>query len=191
MKADVIRRAVAGVALAASIVVMVDAQAPTPAGVIAPLERFAGTWFEISAYGSWWQRRCVRDTTLAVTPRSENDADLRSRCRTVVGHRGERCAGLLPGQWGRRPMACPLRAGGLPAVAGAWADFWVLGHDARPELVRGRRAGPSAPGGVLPTVALDESAVAQAMGLARQAGFEIVRLVRAMHDPDEWRTPRE
>jgi lipocalin len=40
------------------------------------------------------------------------------------------------------------------------------------------------------TVALDESALAQAMGLARRAGFDPGRLVRVPHDPDEWRTIR-
>ena len=130
----------------------------------------------------------MRDRTLAVVPRSENDADLRSRCRTVSGiavRAGRLQASGVDGQW--RARFAPAAFGWLPA---AWSDFWVIGHDRDLNwFVVGKRDHQRL-AVFSRTVALDESALAQAMGLARQAGFDPRRLVRVMHDPDEWRTPR-
>ncbi len=147
-----------------------------------------GTWYEVAGYGSWWQRRCVRDNTLAVAVRASAAADLRSRCRTVSGvevRNGRLQASGDDGRWKAR--FAPAFFSWLPAV---WGDFWVLGHD--PALTwfvvgerdRQRLAVFSR------TAALDESALAQAMGLARTAGFDPDRLVRVNHDPDEWRAAR-
>lgn len=159
-----------------------------PADTIAPLSVFGGTWYEVASYGSGWQRRCVRDTTLVVAVRSPDEADIRSRCRTVSGvevRDGRLRASGDDGRW--RARFAPAFFGWLPAV---WGDFWVLGHDAGVTwFVVGERDHQRL--AVLSrTAALDESALAQAMGLARRAGFDPVRLTRVAHDPDEWRSAR-
>ena len=155
---------------------------------IAPLSALSGSWFEIASYGSSWQRRCVRDRTLAVVTRSKNDADLHIRCRTMSGvevRAGRLQADGVDGRW--RARFAPAALGWLPAV---WGDFWVVGHDRELNwFVLGERDHQRL-AVFSRTVALDESALAQAMGLARRAGFDPGRLVRVPHDPDEWRTIR-
>jgi apolipoprotein D and lipocalin family protein len=161
------------------------AQSPS---TVAPLSALRGSWYEIASYGSSWQRRCVRDRTLAVVTRSDNDADLRSRCRTMSGievRAGRLQASGADGQW--RARFAPAAFGWLPAV---WDDFWVLGHDRDLKWFMVGERHHQRLAVYSRTVALDESALAQAMGLARQAGFDPRRLVRVMHDPDEWRTQR-
>jgi apolipoprotein D and lipocalin family protein len=153
---------------------------------VAPLSAFNGSWYEIASYGSSWQRRCTRDVTLVVAETSDVEATLTRRCRTASGvavRTGRLQASGDAGQW-RASFAPPI-FNWLPAV---WGDFWVLGHD---ELltwvvVGGRDHQRLA---VLSrTVALDESSLAQALALARRAGFDVERLVRVAHDPDEWRS---
>lgn len=152
------------------------------------LSALSGTWYEVAAYGSWWQRRCVRDHTLVVAVRSAVEADLRSRCRTAAAvelRDGRLRAGGDDGRWKAR--FAPAFFSWLPAV---WGDFWVLGHDpAVTWFVVGERDHQRL-AVFARTATVDEAALAQAMGLARKAGFDPDRLARARHDPDEWRSAR-
>jgi apolipoprotein D and lipocalin family protein len=156
------------------------AQTPMP-----PVARFEGLWFEIVGYGSWWQRRCVRDTTLEITAAAA-EAALRSRCRTVTGwevRNGRLKADGDDGRW--RARFAPRIFSWLPAV---WGDFWILAHDDRLTwMVVGERSHQRL--SILArTPALDEAALARGMAAARRAGFDVDRLARTPHDPDEWRT---
>ena len=170
----------------AAALLAVDAGAQS-VSTVAPLSALSGGWYEIASYGSSWQRRCVRDRTLAVVIRSDHEADLRSQCRTVSGievRSGRLQASGADGHW--RARFAPAAFGWLPAV---WGDFWVLGLDRdRNWFVVGERDHQRL-AVFSRTVALDESALAQAMGLARRAGFDPGRLVRVMHDRDESPAP--
>jgi apolipoprotein D and lipocalin family protein len=150
------------------------------------LSALSGTWYEVAGYGSWWQRRCVRDNTLVIAVTAPAEADVRSRCRTAAAvelRNGRLRASGDDGRWKAR--FAPAFFGWLPAV---WGDFWVLGHDAAlmwfvvGERDHQRLAVFSR------TATIDEAALARAMGLARRAGFDPDRLTRVRHDPDEWRT---
>jgi apolipoprotein D and lipocalin family protein len=147
-----------------------------------------GTWFEVAAYGSWWQRRCVRDNTLVVEATAPAEARLRSRCRTTSGvelRNGRLRTSGDDGRWKAR--FAPAFFSWLPAV---WGDFWVLGHDrALTWFVVGERDHQRL-AVFSRTPGIDEAALAQAIGLARKAGFNPDRLVRVTHDPDEWRHAR-
>jgi apolipoprotein D and lipocalin family protein len=186
LKAEPRRRIGPAVLLAAALVA--GAAEAQPAIEVAALSGLEGTWYEIAAYGSGWPRGCVRDSMLMVSGRSNIEADLRSRCRTASGlevRTGRLRADGVDGFW--RARFAPALFGWLPA---AWDDFWVLGHDpgvtwlAVGERHHRRLAVFSR------TVALDEASLAQAMGIARRAGFDPDRLVRSRHDPDEWRNTR-
>lgn len=152
------------------------------------LTALTGTWYEVAAYGSWWQRRCVRDHTLTIAVTAPADADLRSRCRTAAGvemRNGRLRASGDDGRWKAR--FAPAFFSWLPAV---WADFWVLGHDAAMTwFVVGERDHQRL-AVFSKTAVVDESALAQAISLARKAGFDPDRLSRVRHDPDEWRSTR-
>jgi apolipoprotein D and lipocalin family protein len=153
---------------------------------IAPLPRFDGRWYEVASYGAWWQRRCATDTTLELAARSATEATLRCRCRTTSGvevRTGRVRAVGDDGRW--RARFAPAVFAWFPAV---WGDFWVLGHDqALTWFVVGERDHQRL-SVVSRTVALDESALAQALAVARRAGFDIARLVRMTHDVDDWRS---
>jgi len=157
------------------------AQTPVPP----PVARFDGLWFEIAGYGSWWQRRCVRDTTLEITAAAA-EAALRSRCRTATGWEvrdGRLKADGDDGHW--RARFAPRFFAWLPAV---WGDFWILAHDDRLVwMVVGERSRQRL--SILArTPVLDEAALARAMAASRRAGFDVDRLAPTPHDPDGWRT---
>jgi apolipoprotein D and lipocalin family protein len=151
------------------------------------LSALSGTWYEVAAYGSWWQRRCVRDNTLVVVVTAPAEADLRSRCRTAASvelRNGRLRASGDDGRWKAR--FAPAFFAWLPAV---WGDFWVVGYDpAVTWLVVGERDHQRL-AVFSRTAAIDEAALAQAMAQARRAGFDPARLTRVRHDPDEWRSP--
>jgi len=159
-----------------------------PVAAAPKLSALSGTWYQVAAYGSWWQRRCVRDNTLVVAVRAPAEADLRSRCRAAAGvevRSGRLRASGDDGRWKAR--FAPAFFSWLPAV---WGDFWVLGHDpALTWMVVGERSHQRL-AVFSRTATVDEAALAQAMGLARKAGFDPDRLTRVRHDPDEWRSAR-
>ncbi|MGD9906193.1 MAG: lipocalin family protein [Vicinamibacterales bacterium] len=152
-----------------------------------PLVALAGTWFEIAAYGSWWQPRCVQDVSLELEVRAATRAMLHGRCRTGSGRderRGVLRADGVDGSW--RARFAPRLFSWLPAV---WSDFWVVGYDTGEHpgwMVVGERSHTR-----LSILArwrvLDEAALARALAAARQAGFDIDRLEPTPHAPDGWR----
>jgi apolipoprotein D and lipocalin family protein len=147
---------------------------------IAALPRFDGVWYEIASYGSWWQRGCTRDATLSVAVRSETEAVLgsRSRAGARVGVRNGRLVAPRGADHWKARFA-PAIVTWLPAV---WGDFWVLGHDeGLTWFVVGERDHVRL-SVFSRRVALDEASLAQAMALARRAGFDVGRLTRVVHD---------
>lgn len=178
--------------MAAAIALVVSTGAGIPALAqpvpIAPLPRFAGTWYEVASFGTWGQRHCSTGTIFELAARSATEATLRSRCRTASGVETRSGRLRVDGDQGRwRTNFAPRVFGWLP---GLWGDFWVLGHD--PELswfVVGEH-GHQGLSVVSRTMALDEAALAHALALARRAGFDVGRLVRVSHDVDDWRSSR-
>jgi len=185
LKADR-RRAPTAAALALGLAVLAGDLGGAHPAAMPPLARFDGRWFEIAGYGSWWQRRCLRDTTLEITAAAAAEATLRSRCRTAAGREvrdGRLKADSEDGRWQAR--FAPRIFAWLPAV---WGDFWILAHDDRLAwMVVGERSHQRL-AIFARTPALDEAALAQATAAARRAGFDVDRLTRTLHDPDEWRT---
>ena len=184
MRVDRRAPAVATAAVAVA-VLAVAAAAAAPPVAIAPLDRFAGTWYQLAAYGDWGQAGCLSDTTLRISPKAGADADIESRCRIVSGtavRRGRLRAAGEDGAW--RSRFAPSMLGWLPVV---WSDFWVLGHDEELTwvLVGGHEYQRLAV--YARTIALDEAAMAQALAAARTAGFDVERLARTRHDPTSWR----
>lgn len=185
MKAD--RRwapTVAALALGLAALARLDGAAQP--GPVPPVARLDGMWFEIAGYGSWWQRRCVTDTTLEITAAAAAEAALRSRCRTATGREvrdGRLRADGEDGRW--RARFAPRIFAWLPAV---WGDFWLLAYDDRLAwIVVGERSHQRL--AILArTPFLDEAGLARALAAARRAGFDVDRLARVRHDPDEWRT---
>ena len=75
----------------------------------------------------------------------------------------------------------------LPAV---WGDFWVVGHDESLSwFVVGARSHQRL-AVYSRTIGIDEAAMAQALALARRAGFDVERLARTSQDSDSWREAR-
>lgn len=184
MKAD--RWAATVAALALGLAVLAGHEGGAQRAPVPAVARFDGTWFEIASYGSWWQRRCVRDTTLEITAAAATEATLRSRCRTAAGREvrdGRLKADGDDGRWQAR--FAPRIFAWLPAV---WGDFWILAHDDRLAWMAVGERSHQRLSILARTPVLDEAALAQAMAAARRAGFDVDRLARTRHDPDEWRT---
>ena len=189
MKAEVGRRLAAALVAAAISVAGAGTAAGQPAvAVIAPLERFAGTWFQLAAFGEWGQAGCAADTMLRIAPRAADDADVQSGCRKATGvavRNGRLRAPGGEGAWRTRfgpPIFSWLRM--------VWSDFWVLGHDAGLSwfLAGGHEQQRLAI--YARTITIDESAMAQALAVARRSGFDVSRLQRTLQDPNAWREAR-
>lgn len=184
MRAD--RRPPALVTAVVAVAAFAAGAAAQPRGAaIAPVGHFAGTWYQLSAYGEWGQTGCIGDSTLRIAPRAAEDADLESRCRTITGFAARRGRLHAPGEAGAwRTRFGPAAFGWLPVV---WSDFWVLAHD---EALNWFVAGGHEHQRLAiyaRTIALDEAAVAQAVARARAAGFDVERLTRTAHDRSAWR----
>ena len=91
------------------------------------LESLAGEWYEIAAYGWWWQRRCVADTRYTWAVRGPRTLDVRSSCTATSGVESRsgriRAPRSSPGRLSARFAPTPLSW--LP---GAWSDYWLIGR---------------------------------------------------------------
>jgi apolipoprotein D and lipocalin family protein len=179
------RRRSAVTAVVAFAAVAAAAAAQSPVAVIAPMASFAGTWYQLSAYGEWGQTGCIGDATLRIVPRADEEADLESRCRTITGFAARRGRLRAPGELGAwRTRFGPAALGFLPVV---WSDFWVLAHDDELQWFVAGGHEHQRLAIYARTIALDEAAVAQALARARAAGFDVERLTRTAHDRSAWR----
>ncbi|MGE0816944.1 MAG: lipocalin family protein [Vicinamibacterales bacterium] len=141
--------------------------------------RLAGDWYEVAGTGSWSTRRCVSDTRYSF--RAKGAAVSASRaCTTAVGI--ERRRGLAKGD-GSGTGALKLRLVWpiFAPLSAAWSDFWILAAgDGDTWLLVGDR--DRARLSLLSrTVALDESAFAQAIAAARSAGYSADGLAPVAH----------
>lgn len=177
-------RWVGGLSRAAVVTAVLGAGTPVlmaqgPPAVVAALDTssLAGDWYEIATTGTWWHRHCVADTRYGFDLPDRGGLRATSICSTregVARHRGR----LRAGRGGDGRLAIrftPPIFNWLPAT---WSDFWILesgpgqrwllvGDNRRERLLVLSR-----------TVALDESAMAQAIAAARRQGYDPDRLVR-------------
>lgn len=156
-----------------------EAQAPAPPTGVTRLDlaSLAGDWVEVASSGSRPPGRCVGDTRHQVRTRGDRSLRLTTRCRTregvlirhgvVTGSRagdGRLQLRYVPRVFAWAPGA---RTDVLVLAAPPGAGWMLAGDGGRRWLVVWSRA-----------LALDESAYAAAIAVARSQGFDVSRLVR-------------
>ncbi|WP_291990053.1 lipocalin family protein [Luteitalea sp.] len=175
-------RAAAIAAVAVSVVATTVVVAQRPPSVMASVDAasLAGDWYEVATTGTWWHRQCLADTRYGFDLPGPGGLRATSICSTRDGlarFRGRlRAARAGDGRLAIR--FTPPIFNWLPAT---WSDFWILesgagqgwllvGDNRRERLLVLSRF-----------VALDESAMAQAVAAARREGYDPGRLVRVPH----------
>ena len=140
------------------------------------------------------RRRLVRNRVLRVVVAAPLHSGRDALGRRPLGDRGGP-GQPLPGRGTRRrtqrtagraprcgPLEGPLRAGDRGLAAGGVGRLLGARPRRRADVVRGGRARSVRLSVFSRRVALDEASLAQAMALARRAGFDVGRLTRVVHD---------
>jgi apolipoprotein D and lipocalin family protein len=180
-------RAVGALALASLLGVMsatrVGAQeAPEPVRAVPALdlERYAGRWYEVARFPSWFERKCVAQATADYELRPDSTIKVVNTCRTADSTitRAEGAAHLAD----RDGPASKLKVRFAPAFLSflpmVWADYWVLdlADDYRAALV-------GTPDRrylwvLSRTPSLDSATYDGLVATAARQGFEVARLQR-------------
>ena len=92
------------------------------------LHRYAGRWYEVARFPSWFERRCVGQATADYEVRTDGTIKVVNTCRTADStiNRAEGAARLADD----RGPASKLKVRFAPALLSflpmVWADYWVL-----------------------------------------------------------------
>lgn len=156
----------------------VDGPRPVESLVLAELR---GDWHEVAAFGSWTQRRCMRDIVFTYTVKTSRELGIRRRCGTVSGE--EVVSGIVrpSGPGGR--LKVRFGRGLFSSLPAAWSDHWVIAMD--PEgrwcvIADAQRERLSV---LSRSMTLDEASMARAIAEARTQGFDVGRLARIPQGP--------
>ena len=113
------------------------------AGQLAPVKtipsldvpRYLGTWYEISKFPNWFQKKCQSNTKAVYSLRSDGNLQVVNSCKTVSGEVTEAVGAAR--QIGPRDSAklevrfAPEWLSFLPMV---WGDYWIVDLDSQYEL---------------------------------------------------------
>lgn len=156
----------------------VEAPAPVDAFELADLR---GEWHEVAAFGSWTQRRCMRDIVFTYVVKTTRELTLRRRCGTALG--AEEAVGVVrpSGSGGR--LKVRFGSGLFSWLPTAWSDHWLLAADPEWRWCVIGDAQHQRLSVLSRTMAMDEAAMARAVAAARAQGFDVGRLVRIPQGP--------
>ena len=154
---------------------MACAQRGAPPRTVESLDlgRYAGTWYEIASFPSWFQRDCVA-TQATYTLRDDGQVGVANACREKT----------LDGKWnGIEGVAWPAVPGDFTKlkVQFFWplrGDYWVLALD--PEYRWSLVGHPNRDylWVLSRTRALDDATYAQILKLASAQGYDVTRLAK-------------
>ncbi len=117
--------------------VFAQAGQPSPVKTISSLDvpRYLGTWYEISKFPNWFQKKCQSNTKAVYSLRSDGNLQVVNSCKTVSGEVTEAVGAAR--QIGPRDSAklevrfAPEWLSFLPMV---WGDYWIVDLDSQYEL---------------------------------------------------------
>ncbi len=94
--------------------------------------RYLGTWYEISKFPNWFQKKCVSNTKAVYTAKPDGNLRVLNSCKTAGGEISE--AEGLARQIGAKDSSklevrfAPEWLSFLPLV---WGDYWVIDLDSQ------------------------------------------------------------
>lgn len=93
--------------------------------------RYMGTWYEITKYPNWFQKKCVSDTSADYSLRPEGGVTVVNRCKMAGGEWAEAIGHAVQVGGPESPKLqvrfAPWWLSFLPMV---WGDYWVVDLDA-------------------------------------------------------------
>lgn len=101
------------------------------------LNRYQGTWYEISKYPNSFQKKCVGGQTRAeYTLLPDNKVQVVNRCRLADGSMNEgRAIGRQVGGSGSSKLEVSFAPSWLSFLPVVWGNYWVIDLDENYELV--------------------------------------------------------
>ena len=118
------------------------AQGPVPAaGPLIPIEaldvsRYMGTWYEITKYPNWFQRKCVANTQANYTFQPGGTVRVVNRCLMENGQDNEAIgAARQIGAANSARLQVRFAPQWLSFVPLLWGDYWVIDLDPQYQLV--------------------------------------------------------
>jgi apolipoprotein D and lipocalin family protein len=155
---------------------------PEPVRAIASLDlqRYAGQWYEVARFPSWFERKCVGQATANYELRPDGSIKVVNTCRTADSsiNRAEGAARLADRDGPASKLKVRFAPGFLSWLPMVWADYWVLDltdrytaalvgtPDRRYLWVLSRTAG------------LDTATYNRLVATAARQGFDVARLER-------------
>lgn len=144
------------------------------------LERYAGRWYEVARFPSWFERKCVGQGTADYELRSDGTIGVVNTCRTADStmNRAEGATRLADRNGPASRLKVRFAPGFLSFLPMVWADYWVLDltddygaalvgtPDRRYLWVLSR------------TPALDSATYDRLVATASRQGFDVARLQR-------------
>ena len=110
-----------------------EAKAAEPLATIARLDvpRYMGTWYEITKYPNWFQKKCTSDTRADYSLQSDGTVSVVNRCKMADGTWAEAVGQAVqaggPESAKLQVRFAPWWLSFLPMV---WGDYWVVDLDA-------------------------------------------------------------
>ena len=120
---------------------LADAAAPTatvPLQTIAALEvpRYMGTWYEITKFPNWFQKKCVGATRAEYRQLPDGGIEVINRCRLDNGEMNEAIGkGRQVGPAHSSKLKVRFAPDWLAFLPMVWGDYWVIDLDADYQLV--------------------------------------------------------
>jgi len=141
------------------------------------LNRYAGTWYEVAAIPTWFQRRCASDTRAEYQPQPDGSILVVNRCLDSAG-RTVSATGRATVVEGTGNARLKVRFRGSPIAGDYWIigldrdnyQWAVVGHPSRNYLWFLSRS-----------LEVDEALMARMERIARDNGYDTDRLVATKH----------
>lgn len=145
------------------------------------LNRYAGEWYEVARLPNRFQNRCVGDVRASYALRDDGRIDVVNRCRTTDGAIDAHGVARVVDEQTFARLKVRFAPSWLSFLPMVWGDYWVIGladdyswavvgsPDREYLWILSR------------TPVLDPVAFDRAVGIARDNGFDVGRLLKTPH----------
>jgi apolipoprotein D and lipocalin family protein len=142
------------------------------------LDRYAGDWYEVARLPNRFQNRCLGDVRASYARRADGRIDVTNRCRTQDGAIDARGVARIVDEQSFARLKVRFAPAVLSFLPMVWGDYWVIGladdyswavvgsPDRKYLWILSR------------TPALDAASFDTALGIARDSGFDVGRLIK-------------
>ena len=116
----------------------VNALAGEPLTPIKSLDvpRYMGTWYEISKFPNWFQKKCVASTKAEYSLKADGNLQVINRCKLESGEVNEATGTARQiGEASSPKLKVRFAPAWLAFIPAVWGDYWVIDLDDSYQLV--------------------------------------------------------